>query len=187
MQLPAPIGLISRSPLVMVVSASSPAKSVPEFIVDQKSIRGADTWARRAQAAPAMSAANSSRCSPASSFVHVPYRGSPPALTDLIGRSPATWMSTTSPLLDRLPRWPVARACREPSDGSPARRAADQRLLAQLRGLCLELRRRAQKLPGDRPEAQRRDRSRRCGIPISRRSWTWATRHRWIRPPSSAG
>jgi tripartite-type tricarboxylate transporter receptor subunit TctC len=80
----APIGLISRSPLVMEVNPSVPAQTVAEFI----------SYARDNQSKITMASAGAGGATHVSGelfqlmtgikMLHVPYRGSPPALTDLM-------------------------------------------------------------------------------------------------------
>jgi tripartite-type tricarboxylate transporter receptor subunit TctC len=80
----APIASISRSPNVMVVNPSFPAKTVPEFIAYAKANPGKINMAAptgttqhiTGELFKAMTGVN---------MLHVPYRGEAQALTDLIG------------------------------------------------------------------------------------------------------
>jgi tripartite-type tricarboxylate transporter receptor subunit TctC len=81
----APIGLISRSPLVMVVSASSPAKSVTEFIAYAKEHPGKLNMGSPGTGGTSHVGGELFQMLAGIKLVHVPYRGSPPALSDLIG------------------------------------------------------------------------------------------------------
>jgi tripartite-type tricarboxylate transporter receptor subunit TctC len=81
----APIGLISRSPLVMVVSASFPAKTVPEFIAYVKQHPGKLNMGSPGTGGTSHVGGELFQMLAGIKLVHVPYRGSPPALSDLIG------------------------------------------------------------------------------------------------------
>lgn len=81
----APIGLMSRSPLVMVVSASSPAKSAAEFIAYAKEHPGKLNMGSPGTGGTSHVGGELFQMLAGIKLVHVPYRGSPPALSDLIG------------------------------------------------------------------------------------------------------
>jgi tripartite-type tricarboxylate transporter receptor subunit TctC len=81
----APIGLMSRSPLVMVVSASSPAKTVSEFIAYAKEHPGKLNMGSPGTGGTSHVGGELFQMLAGIKLVHVPYRGSPPALSDLIG------------------------------------------------------------------------------------------------------
>jgi tripartite-type tricarboxylate transporter receptor subunit TctC len=80
-----PIGLISRSPLVMVVSASFPAKTVPDFIAYAKQHPGKLNMGSPGTGGTSHVGGELFQMLAGIKLVHVPYRGSPPALSDLIG------------------------------------------------------------------------------------------------------
>jgi tripartite-type tricarboxylate transporter receptor subunit TctC len=81
----APIGMISLSPLVMVVSASSPAKTLPEFIAYAKEHPGKLNMGSPGTGGTSHVGGELFQMLAGIKLVHVPYRGSPPALADLIG------------------------------------------------------------------------------------------------------
>jgi tripartite-type tricarboxylate transporter receptor subunit TctC len=81
----APVAGIMRNPLVMAVSPSVPAKSVPEFIAYAKSNPGKINMASGGNGSPQHLAGELFKVMTGASMVHVPYRGGAPALTDLLG------------------------------------------------------------------------------------------------------
>ena len=81
----APVAGIFRVPLVMEVNPSVPAKSVPEFIAYAKANPGKINMASAGQGGPQHLAGELFKVLTGIDMVHVPYRGSTPALTDLLG------------------------------------------------------------------------------------------------------
>ena len=81
----APVASIIRSPLVMEVNASFPAKSVPELIAYAKANPGKVNMASSGNGTPPHVAGELFKLMAGIDMVHVPYRGGAPALTDLIG------------------------------------------------------------------------------------------------------
>jgi tripartite-type tricarboxylate transporter receptor subunit TctC len=81
----APIVNIMRTPGVMEVNPSVPAKTVPEFIAFAKANPHRITMASAGNGASSHLAGELFMSMAGVDMVHVPYRGSPPALTDLIG------------------------------------------------------------------------------------------------------
>jgi tripartite-type tricarboxylate transporter receptor subunit TctC len=80
----APVGLISRSPLVMEVSPSFPAKTVPEFIAYAKAHPGTLNMASAGTGGATHVGGELFQMMAGIKMLHVPYRGSPPALSDLM-------------------------------------------------------------------------------------------------------
>jgi tripartite-type tricarboxylate transporter receptor subunit TctC len=81
----APIGLASRSPLVMVVPASLPGKSVAEFVSYARSRPDGISFASPGAGTPLHLAGELFTREAHLKAVHVAYKGSAPAITDLIG------------------------------------------------------------------------------------------------------
>jgi tripartite-type tricarboxylate transporter receptor subunit TctC len=81
----APVASITRSPLVMEVNASFPAKTVGEFIAYAKANRGKINMASSGIGTPPHVAGELFKLMAGVDMVHVPYRGGAPALTDLLG------------------------------------------------------------------------------------------------------
>jgi tripartite-type tricarboxylate transporter receptor subunit TctC len=81
----APIVGINRVPLVMEVLPSFPAKTVPEFIAYAKANPGKINMASAGVGGPQHVAGELFKFMAGVDLAHVPYRGSTPALTDLLG------------------------------------------------------------------------------------------------------
>jgi tripartite-type tricarboxylate transporter receptor subunit TctC len=81
----APVAGIMRVPNVMAVNPSLPANTVPEFIAYAKANPGKISMASAGNGTPAHVAGELFKMMTGVNLVHVPYRGGPPALTDLLG------------------------------------------------------------------------------------------------------
>jgi tripartite-type tricarboxylate transporter receptor subunit TctC len=81
----APVAGISRDPNVMVVNPSFPAKTVQEFISYAKARPSQLAMASAGNGSSAHMAGELFKLMAGIDMVHVPYRGSPPALNDLLG------------------------------------------------------------------------------------------------------
>lgn len=81
----APIANIARSPNVLVVNPSVPVKSVAEFIAYAKANPGKINMASSGNGTVTHVAGELFKMMTGVDMVHVPYRGSSPALTDLVG------------------------------------------------------------------------------------------------------
>jgi tripartite-type tricarboxylate transporter receptor subunit TctC len=81
----APVAAIARVPNVMEVNPSFPARTVPEFIAYAKANPGRINMASGGNGTAAHVAGELFKMLTDIDMVHVPYRGSPPALTDLFG------------------------------------------------------------------------------------------------------
>jgi tripartite-type tricarboxylate transporter receptor subunit TctC len=80
----APVAGIMRTPTVMVVNPSVPAKSVPEFIAHAKANPGKINMASAGIGTGTHLAGELFKSMTGVDMVHVPYRGGAPAITDLI-------------------------------------------------------------------------------------------------------
>ena len=80
----APVTGIERVPLVMEVQPSFPAKTVPEFIAYAKAHPGKINMASAGIGGPHHVCGEMFKYMAGVDLVHVPYRGSTPALTDLL-------------------------------------------------------------------------------------------------------
>jgi tripartite-type tricarboxylate transporter receptor subunit TctC len=80
----APVAATIRVPNVMVVNPTLPAKTVPEFIAYAKTNPGKLNMASGGNGVPSHVAGELFKMMAGVDMVHVPYRGSPPALTDLL-------------------------------------------------------------------------------------------------------
>ena len=81
----APVAGIVRVPNIMVLNPSVPAKTVPEFIAYAKANPGKVNYASAGNGTTVHLAGELFNMMTGAKMVHVPYRGSAPALTDMIG------------------------------------------------------------------------------------------------------
>ena len=81
----APIAGIVRAPYVMEVNPSVPAKTVPEFIVYAKANPGKVNYASGGTGSGLHVCGELFKLMTGIDMLHVPYRGSAPALTDVLG------------------------------------------------------------------------------------------------------
>jgi tripartite-type tricarboxylate transporter receptor subunit TctC len=81
----APIANIARSPNILVVNPSVPAKSVPELIAYAKANAGRLNMASSGNGTVTHMAGELFKMITGVDMVHVPYRGSSPALAELVG------------------------------------------------------------------------------------------------------
>jgi tripartite-type tricarboxylate transporter receptor subunit TctC len=80
----APVGGIMRVPNVMEVNPSIPVKTVAEFIAYAKAIPGKINWASSGNGTSVHLSGELFKIMTGVELTHVPYRGSAPALTDMI-------------------------------------------------------------------------------------------------------
>ena len=92
----APIAGLVRMPNVLEVTPSFPAKTVSEFIAYAKANPGKVSYASAGNGTSAHLAAELFRAMTGVDLVHVPYRGSGPALTDLLSGQVQVMFDTIS-------------------------------------------------------------------------------------------
>ena len=80
----APVSGMVRVPNIMLVNQSFPAKTIPEFIAYAKANPGKISTASAGIGSTGHLAGELMKMMAAVDFVHVPYRGNAPALTDLL-------------------------------------------------------------------------------------------------------
>src|SRR5262245_44810037 len=94
----APVASITRTPFVIVVNTSFPAKTVPEFIAHAKANPGKISFGSPGIGTPGHVAGNLLKMVTGIDMNHVPYRGgAAPALTDLMGGKCSSRSSQRSP------------------------------------------------------------------------------------------
>jgi tripartite-type tricarboxylate transporter receptor subunit TctC len=98
----APVASVVSSPLVMVVHPSFPPKTVPEFITNAKANPGKINMASAGSGSPNHVAGELFKMMTGINMVHVPYRGAPPALTDLIGGQVQVMFATTGAVIEYI-------------------------------------------------------------------------------------
>lgn len=98
-----PIGFIAFSPLVMVVNANSPVKTVDEFVKQAKANPGTGNYGSSGNGSPMHIGAAWFNSAAGLDFVHIGYKGSPQALNALMGGDIQTVFdlaATAKPLID---------------------------------------------------------------------------------------
>jgi tripartite-type tricarboxylate transporter receptor subunit TctC len=93
----APVGLIATSALVVVVHPSLPVRTIPELIALAKKEPGKLTFASAGTGSGIHLAAEYFATLAGIKLTHVPYKGSGPALTDLIGGHVSMYFSSLPP------------------------------------------------------------------------------------------
>ena len=81
----APVSLVAQSPVVLVVHPSMPAKTLNEFIALAKSKPGQITFGSAGSGSPGHLTGELFKDMAGVDLVHVPYQGSAPAISDLLG------------------------------------------------------------------------------------------------------
>ena len=95
----APVGLIATSALVVLVHPAVPAKTIPELIALAKDQPGKLTYASAGVGSGIHLGAELFASMAGVTLTHVPYKGSAPALTDLIGGHVAIYFSSLPPAI----------------------------------------------------------------------------------------
>ena len=95
----APVGLIGTSALVLVIHPSIPAHSVKELIAYAKANPGKLSYASAGVGSGIHLAAEYFRFQAGIEMTHVPYKGSAPALTDLVGGHVSMYFSSMPPAI----------------------------------------------------------------------------------------
>jgi tripartite-type tricarboxylate transporter receptor subunit TctC len=91
-----PVGSITRGPLVMLVNPLLPVHSVSEFVAYAKANPDKVNMASAGVGSPQHLAGELFCAMAGIKMLHVPYRGAPPALTDLIGGQVQTYFGSTA-------------------------------------------------------------------------------------------
>jgi len=99
----APIGLIATSALVVLVHPSVPAKTIPELIALARQEPGKLTYASAGVGSGIHLGAELFATMAGIKLTHIPYKGSAPALTDLIGGHVAIYFSSLPPAIGLVP------------------------------------------------------------------------------------
>ena len=98
----APVASIAGGPYVMVVNPSVPAKTVPEFVAYAKANPGKINMASAGNGGPQHLAGELFKFMAGVDMVHVPYRGSTPALVDLLAGQVQVMFDVTPSSLPHL-------------------------------------------------------------------------------------
>ena len=98
----APVAGTTSLPLVMVVNPSVPAATVPELIAYAKANPGRISFASAGNGSSSHIAGELFKLMAGIDMVHVPYRGTPPATTDLIGGQVQVMFNITSSSVEHI-------------------------------------------------------------------------------------
>jgi tripartite-type tricarboxylate transporter receptor subunit TctC len=95
----APVGLIATSALIVLVNPSIPAKTLTEFIALAKAEPGRINFASAGSGSGIHLGTELLAYMAGIKMTHIPYKGSAPALTDLIGGHVALYFSSLPPAI----------------------------------------------------------------------------------------
>ena len=95
----AAITLIANTPNILVVHPSVPARSVSELIALAKQKPGSLNYATPGNGTPSHLATEMFKTMADVNLVHVPYKGSGPALTDMLGGQTQVWIANAPVVL----------------------------------------------------------------------------------------
>jgi len=98
----APISLVASAPLVMVVAAGSPLKSLDDVIKAAKEKPGDVTFASPGSGTVAHLSGELLQQAANVKFQHIPYKGAAQALTDLMGGQVQLYMSSVPTALSQI-------------------------------------------------------------------------------------
>jgi tripartite-type tricarboxylate transporter receptor subunit TctC len=98
----APVGMIDLVPLVMQVNPAVPANTIPEFIAYAKANPGKLNMASAGIGGPQHMAGELFKFMAGVDMTHVPYRGTTPAVTDLLGGQVQVMFDVTPTALPQI-------------------------------------------------------------------------------------
>ena len=98
----APISLIASGPFLLILHPSVPAKSVKELIALDKAAPGKLNYASSGSGTPNHMAMELFKYMSHTQFTHIPYKGAPQAVTDLLGGRVSLTMNSIPPVLAHL-------------------------------------------------------------------------------------
>lgn len=98
----APIGLIGAVPLLVVVNGALPVKNVAELVALSKSRSGGLSYGSAGNGSPQHLGVEMFKAATGANLTHVPYKGSGPAVTDLIGGQIDVMFSDIPPAIQHV-------------------------------------------------------------------------------------
>lgn len=98
----APIGLIGSVPLVVVLNAAVPARDIGELIALSRSRPNGLSYGSAGNGSPQHLAVEMFKAATGARLNHVPYKGSSPAVTDLLGGQIELMFSDIPPVLQHI-------------------------------------------------------------------------------------
>jgi tripartite-type tricarboxylate transporter receptor subunit TctC len=97
-----PISLIATGPFLLIVHPSVPAKTVKELIALDKAAPGKLNYASSGSGTPNHMAMELFKSMSGAQFTHVPYKGAPAAVIDLLGGRVSATMNSIGPVLAHI-------------------------------------------------------------------------------------
>lgn len=97
-----PVTLLAVGPHLLLVNASNPARSVQELVQAAKAQPGKFTFASYGNGSTAHLAGEALKSAAGLDMTHVPYKGIPPAIIDLVGGQVTMLFSTTAAALPQI-------------------------------------------------------------------------------------
>ena len=98
----APIGMIGAVPLLVVVNAALPVKNIAELVALSKSTPQGLSYGSAGNGSPQHLGAEMFKAATGANLTHVPYKGSGPAVTDLLGGQIQVMFSDIPPALQHV-------------------------------------------------------------------------------------
>jgi len=98
----APISLIATGPFLLIVHPSVPAKSVKELIALDKAAPGKLNYASSGSGTPNHMAMELFKSATGAQLNHIPYKGAPLAVTDLLAGRVSATMNSIGPVLQHI-------------------------------------------------------------------------------------
>jgi tripartite-type tricarboxylate transporter receptor subunit TctC len=98
----APVGLVASAPLVMVVPAASPYKTLADLVAAAKAKPGSINFASPGNGTVAHLSGELFQQTAGVKFLHVPYKGAAQGLTDLMGGAIQVYLSSVPTLLGQV-------------------------------------------------------------------------------------
>jgi tripartite-type tricarboxylate transporter receptor subunit TctC len=97
-----PITNMLRVPLVLAVNPAVPARNLQELIAYIKEQKGGAQWASAGNGTPQHMTGELFRTTAKLEMIHVPYKGSAPAITDLVGGHVPMMFDTTIAIMPQI-------------------------------------------------------------------------------------
>ena len=98
----APIGLIGAVPLLVVVNAALPVRSIAELVALSNARTGGLSYGSAGNGSPQHLGVEMFKAATGANLTHVPYKGSGPAVTDLLGGQLDVMFSDIPPALQHV-------------------------------------------------------------------------------------
>jgi len=98
----APIGMIGAVPLLVVVNASSPVRSIGDLVALSRSSPGGLSYGSAGNGSPQHLVAEMFSHATGARLSHVPYKGSSPAIVDLLGGQIQVMFSDIPPAMQQI-------------------------------------------------------------------------------------